>query len=94
MTSSAPRLRAESSTARLRNVDWVLALTAIGLSLLGLVAIYSATQASMSSTFVAKQAIFLVLGIALMFLGVLVTASCVTLSGSCICSPLRSWWRC
>ncbi|MFT7601351.1 MAG: rod shape determining protein RodA [Acidimicrobiales bacterium] len=72
VTDAAPRLRAESSTARLRNVDWVLALTTIGLSLLGLVAIYSATQASTSSTFVAKQAVFLVLGTVLMFLGVLV----------------------
>lgn len=64
---NTPRLRGEAQLAKFRSIDWLLVLPSIALSLLGLVAIFSATRAAPTgSTFVTKQAVFLVVGVVVM----------------------------
>ncbi len=59
-----PRLRRTSGLDKLRNVDWPLLFFSLVLTLFGLVAIYSATRGlDGGSTFVFKQAGFLVVGL-------------------------------
>ena len=66
-TTSPPRLKSESSSAKLSNVDWSLLLSTIALSVIGIAAIYSATQAAPAgSTYVVKQLVFLAVGVVLM----------------------------
>lgn len=63
----APRLRGETQIAKFRSIDWLLVLPAVALSILGLIAIFSATQAAPTgSTFVTKQGLFMVIGVVAM----------------------------
>lgn len=62
-----PTLRSEPLTARFASIDWALVVSSIVLACLGLVAINSATQAAPDgSSYVAKQAGFLLVGVVVM----------------------------
>ncbi len=63
-TLSSPRVRPEANTAKFANVDWSLLIAVIGLIGLGMVAVFSATQADPDGALLSlvKQGGFFVLG--------------------------------
>ncbi len=63
-TLSSPRVRPEASAAKFANVDWSLLGAVIGLVALGLIAVFSATQADPDGAMLSlvKQGGFFVLG--------------------------------
>ena len=62
-----PRVRKESASAKLGNVDWPLVLLSIVVTVFGIVAIYSATRGADGNTFyVLKQGGFLIVGLVAM----------------------------
>lgn len=61
------RSRRESEITKLRNVDWPLVFLAIGASIFGLIAIFSATRGPEGATFfLMKQGIFFLVGLVAM----------------------------
>lgn len=66
-TLTSPRVRPEASTAKLANVDWALLAAVSALVALGMVAVFSATQADPDGALLSlfKQGGFFVLGAAL-----------------------------
>ena len=54
-------------TAPLRHLDPTLLLTTLALSLIGVVAVYSATRTKFGDSYLIKQALFVVIGLGVMF---------------------------
>jgi rod shape determining protein RodA len=58
--------RAVARDSRLRHLDWVLLLTAVALSLIGTLLVWSATRGAGSHTYVVKQLLNIVIGLILL----------------------------
>jgi rod shape determining protein RodA len=58
--------RAFAKDSRLRHLDWVLLLTVLALSLIGTLLVWSATRGAGSHTYVVKQLLNIVIGLALL----------------------------
>lgn len=67
VVSGPTHLRKEGLAAKLANLDWALLVSTLTLGLVGLAAVFSATQAAPAgSGFVVKQAGFLIIGVIVM----------------------------